>query len=187
MSWPCSDNKEERMPAAQYSILRAITRANPSHTAVRDAHGAYSYAEMLARSRAVAAQLTRNGPLVSPDSRQPRIGVLTRKDHTWVESMLAAWHLGAIAVPLAEAYPASELEYVLKATGASAVVAGPSLMATVAGPAANLNINVLEHKPAPPGAPIPSHESLPSLEGRTDADGAYIIFTSGTTGTYVHG
>lgn len=92
-----------------------------SRAALADAHGAYSYGALTRASRALAAQLQTPSVRAPADGRPPRIAYVCPRDNTYVQSQLAVWQAGAIGVPLAENYPASEIEYVPRPASAGAL------------------------------------------------------------------
>ena len=171
--------------------------ARASAPALVDAFGAYRYGALTAASRALAASIQAAAPLPASPARPPRVAYMCPRDSTYVQSQLATWHLGYIGVPIAENYPASESEYVLRDCGVSVVLADASKASSIGPVASAMQLPMIEvPRLAPCGAtladlhagagaaapaPAPPHpESQPWEEG--EDGGAKLIYTSGTTG-----
>jgi malonyl-CoA/methylmalonyl-CoA synthetase len=121
------------------------------------------------------------------------------RDNSYVQSQLATWHLGYIGVPIAENYPASEIEYVLKDCGVSLVLTDASKAAAIGPVASALQLPMIEVSRLTPcgpnlealvknapaasaaAAPAPSHPEAQPWQDGADG-GAILIYTSGTTG-----
>jgi malonyl-CoA/methylmalonyl-CoA synthetase len=149
--------------------------------AVRDAHGAYTYAQLNAWASGVSSRVRAAIASRPPaDGRQPRVAYLCPRDHTYVAAKLGAWAAGAIGVPVAENYPAGEIQYLLEDSGASAAVVHTAHMAVGRAAADAAGVPVI----AVGGADgLPVGEPLAAPPAGTDGtDGAMLIYTSGTTG-----
>ena len=174
-----------------------------ARTAIIDGEGAVSYAALNTAAQGLSAQLAPH--LLRRNGVQPTVAFLAPRDRSYVVSQWAAWHAGAIGVPLAENYPAAEYEYLLQDCGASVVVVHPRMAASLGDVAKGLGITMLQSggggggarggaparpPPAVPGAapraldaPVPQLSSLPpSSAWLPSDDGAMLIYTSGTTG-----
>jgi malonyl-CoA/methylmalonyl-CoA synthetase len=167
-------------------------RAIGARPALVDAHGAYSYEKLASSSEALASMLLAAIPAARADARPPRVAYMCPRDSTYVQSQLAAWATGSIGVPIAENYPPSEIEYVLRDCGASAVLSDSSKGELIGPVATALGIPRLAVSRLAPCAP-----SLSALRAAASAapavapptatafaadDGALLIYTSGTTG-----
>ena len=53
---------------------------------------------------------------------QPRVALLCESNHLYVSSLYDIWKSGCIAVPMCKSHPKEELEYVIKDSGASALI-----------------------------------------------------------------
>ena len=101
--------------------------ADGSKTAIYFFERHLRYEQVNAAQSAFAAELAKRG--VGPGAR---IAVLTQNDPSFVIATLAAWSLGAAVVPLNPMLTPAELRYVLQDSGATAVIALPSLLPRLA-------------------------------------------------------
>ena len=108
-----------------------------------DAHGAYRYNALTAAARSLAASIAARVPPAG-HGRPPRVAYMCPRDNSYVQSQLATWHLGYIGVPIAENYPASEIEYVLKDCGVSLVLTDASKAAAIGPVASALQLPMIE-------------------------------------------
>ncbi len=53
---------------------------------------------------------------------QPRVALLCESDHSYVSSLYGIWKSGCIAVPMCKSHPKEELEYVIRDSGAIALI-----------------------------------------------------------------
>lgn len=142
-----------------------------SRTAVIDAAGAHSYEELLTLSSQIAAALLGD----RTDLEESRIAFLVVPGAAWVATLWAIWRAGGVAVPLPQGSPATELDYVLEDTGASALVFDASSKALCTQLASSRRLQLLEVESAMAGA---AATSLPSIAADRRA---MILYTSGTT------
>jgi malonyl-CoA/methylmalonyl-CoA synthetase len=170
----------------RYSIFKKLT-ARLDHAAVIDGDGRHTYGALL--SRALKLKDVLQSTIGSRGSEQARIAYLAPRRHTYVVSKLSTWLHGGVGVPLAEGYPPEELEYVLTDSGASAVLVDPTMKSQVEGVAAKLGIPVIDVAPELGTGTAPSDvasivERVQAAVAGRDAssDGAYFVYTSGTTG-----
>jgi malonyl-CoA/methylmalonyl-CoA synthetase len=141
-------------------------------TAIIDAAGKHSYAELDLASRRVAGALLRG----RDDLQQERVAFFVPPGFAYPAVQRGIWRAGGVAVPLALSHPPAELEYVIGDCGASTVVADPSSAAAIQPLARRTGALFLTTGTALAGdAP----ETLPHL-GATRR--ALIVYTSGTTG-----
>ncbi|MET9696469.1 AMP-binding protein [Streptomyces sp. NPDC006529] len=158
-------------------LLDAAAAARPGATAVRDASGAWSYAQLVESSRVVAARLRTWG--VAPGDRVVlRLG--NRRE--FVALYYGVLRTGAVAVPLNPELKAYVLRGVLADAAPAVVVLDPSEAEPVRGAVAACGARTLA--PAelllPLGPDAPAHPD--AVPGRPPADAvAQLIYTSGST------
>ena len=143
----------------------------PTRRAVSDSSGSLTYADVLARVRALAGRLRSLG--VGPDVP---VAICLERSSNVVVSMLAVLEAGGCFLPLDPAYPAARLAAMLEDAGARAVIATRSTASRLP-PNAPRCVN-LDARPRRVRRPEASRRAPP-------ADGsslAYIIYTSGSTG-----
>lgn len=161
----------------------------------------WTYAQLLHEALQVRDLLTEvlaNKAQGPEEGQQPRIAFLGARGPEYVILQWAIWLAGAIAVPLHPAHPADELSYILSDSGAAVLIASDSFVTSPSSPAAlrdflaNLSISNGEVVLRQYKAPVAQSESL-SEQGSAqiaqwiqsfdfDANGAHIVYTSGTTG-----
>ena len=133
--------------------LIARAKAHGPRAAIQDPNGTHAYSDLLSASaRAAGALLGGRG-----DLQEARVAFLTPPDFSYAAVQWGIWRAGGIAVPLAISHPAGEWEYTLRDSGASGVVAGPSLAEAVREPAGRAGVSLLSTVAvlgAPP-APLP--------------------------------
>jgi len=149
-------------------LLAARAGAEPSHVAVSQGAGTLDLGAWQARTQAIAAGL--RAAAVRPGDR---VGLLYGAQD-WIDyacSYTGVLAAGAIAVPLSTRSAPAELEYMLRHSGAVAVLHGPTA--------------------APPDVPVRVRWGPDTVAGLPDAapaagprpdDPAQILYTSGTTG-----
>lgn len=142
-----------------------------TRTAVISAGKSRTYEDLLTASAGVASGLLQGKKTLQGS----RVAFLTQRGFEYPVVQWGIWRAGGVAVPLCDVHPVAEWLYVLRDSGASAIVAqGPFLEGL--GPVAQetglplWDLEVLWKTPA---------VLLPSL---SPTQGAMIIYTSGTTG-----
>ncbi|HEU5470743.1 MAG TPA: amino acid adenylation domain-containing protein [Actinophytocola sp.] len=139
---------------------------DPDATAVVYGRDRLTYAELAARSAALAARLIEHG--AGPETI---VGLLVERGVEMVVAVFGVLRAGAAYVPLDPDHPPDRWRLLLADAGARCVVAHP----TPAGP-------------LPPGVDVltvpaqPSAEPVPAPRIRPD-NLAYVLYTSGSTGT----
>ena len=120
-----------------------------------------------------------------------RVALLAHNSDRYVEALLAAWWLGAVACPLNTRWSAPEIAYALKDCGTGLMVVDDAFVSTLAGlQALAPGLGPIVHAGELP-APAGSHawEDLiatadPVEDVRPEGDAlAAILYTGGTTGT----
>src|SRR4051812_14279205 len=97
-----------RMPASDLPLVaRALTHAD--RTAIVDAVGAHTYAQLADASARVAAALLAGGG----DLGEARVCFLVPPSFEYAAVQWGVWRAGGIAVPLAVSHPPAELQYAI--------------------------------------------------------------------------
>ncbi|GAA4866506.1 class I adenylate-forming enzyme family protein [Saccharopolyspora cebuensis] len=146
-----------------------------------------SYAEHFAAVATFAHRLAERG--VAPGDR---VALAMRNYPEWSVAFFAAASLGAVAVPLNAWWTAGELEFALRDSGSSVLVADGRRAELLGAIPADLGIDLVVVRPEgplPAGAAdwdavlgaIPADAALPDAEVGPD-DLATLFYTSGTTG-----
>lgn len=158
-------------PSAESALvtqLRDVARRRGSAVAAASDDERVSFAELWARAEAVA------GALASRGLAGARVGLLCRPGSSWLEAFLGVVLAGGTAVALSPLYPKAELEGLVEASGARALVVSDDLMdlaRSVAGNHPVLDVATLRA----------DARRLPGAPTRDDGV-ALVLFTSGTTG-----
>jgi malonyl-CoA/methylmalonyl-CoA synthetase len=150
--------------------LVANAECHRPHTAVVDAHGVYTYNDLLDASSQVATALLAG----HNDLQEARVGFLMTPGFPWVALQWGIWRAGGVAVPLPLNATRPELEYLVDDTGASALVfdtPAAALLQPIAA-ARGLRASSYDHLSIGPSAPLPEISSQRR---------AMILYTSGTT------
>jgi malonyl-CoA/methylmalonyl-CoA synthetase len=144
---------------------------NDTRVAVAAGGRTFTYADLDRASKRVAGALLEG----RADLEQARVAFFVQPGFDYVAVQRGIWRAGGVAVPLAISYPPPELEYVIRDSGAAAVVAdagAASLLAPIAAAAGSRLITAGEVMAAEEAAILP-HLGAPRR--------AMIIYTSGTT------
>jgi amino acid adenylation domain-containing protein len=149
--------------APVHELFREVAAARPDAPALTDADRTLSYAELDARSDAVAGALRAHG--VVPGDR---VGVCLDRDADLVITLLGVLKAGAAYVPMDVTYPAERLVHTVTDSGARTVLASTPDFPAVDG------VTVLR-----PGELTGDPVADPGV-GPDDI--AYVIYTSGSTG-----
>lgn len=108
-------------------LFEATLARTPDAVAIRYFDGALTFAELDARSDALAVALTRRG--FAPGDR---VALYTQNNPAFVIGLLAAWKAGGAAVAVNPMNKARELSYLLADSGARALLCLEELYETVA-------------------------------------------------------
>jgi amino acid adenylation domain-containing protein len=152
--------------------FEALARAQPDAIAVCCRTFSITYGELEQHSNRLAHHLLRLGVLPGD-----RVAVCVQPSIDIVVALLAVWKVRAVYVPIDPTFPEALIRGILQETLPS-VLLTQAVLADYAG-LANLP-RVCMDEPLP-GAELLPH-SAPSLTGSLQ-DVAYILYTSGTTGT----
>ena len=143
-----------------------------SRTAIIAVDGTFTYQDLDEASKRVAGALLGD----NEDLNQTRVAFLVSPSFPYAAVQRGIWRAGGVAVPLAVSHPPPELEYVIRDSGASVVVADAACAPRVASLAHAARARFLTSADA---LAAPSAEGLPHLGSNRRA---MIIYTSGTTG-----
>ncbi|XP_048210893.1 malonate--CoA ligase ACSF3, mitochondrial-like isoform X1 [Perognathus longimembris pacificus] len=151
--------------------------------ALVDQHGCHTYRDLYTRSLHLSQEICKLRGCVDGDLREERVSFLCSNDASYVIAQWASWMSGGIAVPLYRKHPAAQLEYFIRDSRSSLVVAGQEYSELLGPVVRRLGVPLLTLTPAV------YHEAA---EGTTEAQvpdrvwqdrGAVIFYTSGTTGS----
>lgn len=147
-----------------------------------DKHGKHTYAQLLAGATQLASSV---GSLSRVNDRPPTVASICTRDASYVHAQWATWMLGGIAVPLADSYPPSELEYFLRDSGARTAFLHSGVASTFSPLLQAMKVPAVVAD-APPargmsGAALPSEAARGDLSHVPAGSGAMLIYTSGTT------
>ena len=167
-------------PRTLLDILRETSARYPQASAIEDAAGALSYAELLVQVGRIAARLHEQGV-----RRGDRVGVrMPSGGRELYLSILGIMAVGAAYVPVDADDPPERAQLVFGEAGTVGVVTGAGVLERVdraAGehPAADAAASAALFAG---DAPHPASRSVPAVPPPTVDDDAWIIFTSGSTG-----
>ncbi|MFI1412212.1 amino acid adenylation domain-containing protein [Streptomyces sp. NPDC020707] len=153
----------------------AQVRRTPHAPALTAGDHTLTYAQLDARGRALAAELTARLPLPSDPAAPARVALHLTPSAEHIVALLAAAQLNLTVVPLDPAYPPALLRRVLRDADPLCVLTAVGAEQDVAGIAPpELPRHPIDLAAVAPGAPRPApHEGLRPL---------YTLFTSGSTG-----
>ncbi|MBR0278477.1 MAG: AMP-binding protein [Synergistaceae bacterium] len=100
-----------------HEIISEYAAGNPTRKAAEDSFGSLSYRELDGKGSATAKRLQGLG-VTAGDS----VGVYVPYVKDVITGALSAWKSGGVYVPMDNAYPAERLEYILKNSGAKAIL-----------------------------------------------------------------
>lgn len=155
------------------AYLEEGARSYPQRCAVVDAEGECSYAELRMRSRKAGSALANRGV------RRRAVVVYMEKSIDALSAMLGALYAGGFYVPVDPRAPVQRLSRICDALGDPLVVADANLVSRAqqaAGESRTVSFEELRDVEAN------DHALSQARRGVTDADAAYVLFTSGSTG-----
>ncbi|WP_103380327.1 non-ribosomal peptide synthase/polyketide synthase [Pseudonocardia dioxanivorans] len=152
-------------------LFRAVARAHADAVAVRDGRAELTYADLDARSDALAVRLAAHGVRAGT-----RVAITLPRSADVVVAVLGVLKAGACYVPIDPGSPPSRVAHILADSRPDCVLAaeGTAALLPADGPAV-LTLDGLD----PARFPRPSRPPAPA--GSAEAD-AYVIYTSGSTG-----
>lgn len=149
-------------------LVLARARRSPGRTAVVDAEGTLTYAELAGQVHALTRILGEQGV-----RRGDAVGVLVGRRAALVVALLAVHAAGAAYVPLDPDFPAARLVHITADAAPAAVIVDPRLAGRLPAEAPGVRI--------PLTGLAPEEQTVPPV-ARRDGDLAYVLYTSGSTG-----
>ena len=110
-----------------------VASACPTHTAVIDSAGSYTYQQLAEQARRVSAKLLGS----ERDLHEQRIAFLIKPGFNYVAAQWGIWRSGGVAVPMGTKHPPPELAYVIDDAEVSILIVPPELLDRVADTGAN--------------------------------------------------
>jgi amino acid adenylation domain-containing protein len=159
----------DSLSATVPSMFSLQAARHPDALAIASSDGSLSYAELDARSNALAQTLRAAGLA----SNEP-VGLYLESSAGLVIAALATWKAGGAYLPIDPAYPAERSAYVLSDSGARVVITRRDLASTL-GDGIWIALCIDEISPPVSAEEVP----FPAV---TPDDLAYIVYTSGSTG-----
>ncbi|MEV5973075.1 fatty acyl-CoA synthetase [Streptomyces sp. NPDC051921] len=153
-------------------VLRMSAQRVPDRTAVRYADRAWTYAELDAAVTTAAAVLRERWGLREHD----RVATYAHNSDAYLIAFLACSRAGLVHVPVNHHLTGDDLDYVLRQSGSSLVLADPALAARVA---ADVPVRVLRDAPDSFLAALAAPEAYDT--DRDARDLVQLLYTSGTT------
>ncbi|MFI6339586.1 amino acid adenylation domain-containing protein [Streptomyces sp. NPDC050535] len=149
-----------------HALFREVAAARPDAPALSDPERTLSYAELDARSDAVAGALRDHG--VAPGDR---VGVCLDRDADLVIALLGVLKTGAAYVPMDVTYPAERLIHTVTDSGTRVVLSSSADFPVLEGVTVLYPSELSRDVGAPIADPDVSADDI-----------AYVIYTSGSTG-----
>ncbi len=164
-------------PVPLHGAFAAVAAARGDATAVVDAEGSLSYADLAARVEALAARLQARG--IGPGQR---VALRCRRRSAYLVGLLAVARLGATWLPLTPDTPPRRAAWILADAEASLVLVDGPWEAPEGAPP---RLQVEDGEGSRPLTPDPSTRGERGAEGEDAVDpesAAYLLYTSGSTG-----
>ena len=130
----------------------------------------YAYRELLDASESVSCFLLSN----KPDLQEDRVAFMIAPGFNYVCSLWGIWQAGGVAVPLCLSHPAPSIQFVLKDTGCSVVIASKQYTTILSPLCKEMGIQLI---------PIESIKDIRKVQlpDISETRRAMILYTSGTT------
>ncbi len=161
----------------RHSAIRFLEKAadaTPSKCAVIDEYGDCTFAELRDLSRRVASKLRSHG--LEPDRG---VAIVAEKSLETLAAMLGTLYAGSFYAPIDPDSPCSRIKAICAALGKPLVVSGDNIWPKVAEAVPDCNVIPLSETLFAPVSPLGPLTTKPII----DADPAYVMFTSGSTGS----
>ena len=163
-------------------LARAIVHG--ARTAIVDRGDTYSYADLLSASARVSAALLQAGSSAAAvdDLKEARVAFLIAPGFGHVAVQWGIWRAGGVAVPLPLSYPPAELEFLIRDSDASIVVADVENEVLIERVARLAGARLLRSNALVSAAPARGSTGPTGKLGVDDAARrAMMLYTSGTT------
>lgn len=151
-----------------FDLIMDQAQHKPERPAIRFEETTLSYGQMLKRVNSIAIALQARGV-----KHHDRVGILLHRSLDLIPTLLAAWGLGALYVPMDAGFPESRLAYMLADAGVQTVVTSHDLIG---------RLDEERRSSALCLEDIKDDATIGQVSPATGADSAYIIYTSGSTG-----
>lgn len=112
------------------------------NTAIVDAEGCFTYAELFHHSMSVALDILKLLNAQTMKINGERIAVLTERNALFSICQFGTWFVNGVSVPLCEAHPASEWEYFLQDAQCSLILVSKTYHDKIASVAEKLGIKL---------------------------------------------
>jgi amino acid adenylation domain-containing protein len=155
-----------------HHLFEAQARRTPDAIAVVSEAGRLTYAELNARANQLARYLRWRG--LGPESH---VGLSMERSLTMITGLFGIMKAGGVYVPLDPGIPASRLEQMIQDAGVELVLADVACLAVL--PTMRTPVVCLDSV----WPQIASGHDLDLFDGVTPSNLAYVLYTSGTTGT----
>ena len=149
-------------------LFRATASQNASRNAVECTGITLTYKDLDARSDALAYRLVKSGV-----KRGDLVGISSHRSPELIIAVFAVLKAGAGYVPFDTALPDERLEFMAQDTGIKILLGACAQIA-------HMDVEIISHDDFP--KKIPGRGKAPTLD-LTSEDIAYVMYTSGTTGT----
>jgi malonyl-CoA/methylmalonyl-CoA synthetase len=132
----------------------------------------FSYQDLFSTSGQIATQLLKI--VEADDLQEQRVAFLIPSGFAYVATQWGIWRSGGIAVPLCVVHPRPELEYVIRHSDASILIANPDFADLLRPIAQDLQLPLILTTDS-----LPTSDRLPDI---APSRRALMLYTSGTTG-----
>ncbi|WDE11818.1 non-ribosomal peptide synthetase [Thalassomonas haliotis] len=152
------------------ALMEKLVKEQPNNKALINKDKALDYHLLWQASAKISAGMKASGV-----NKGDRVAVLMSRSLDLPLTLLAAWRVGAIFIPLDPQYPQERINYIVSDAQPKLVIYDDESVDNIAQAALNsaISFNTLINTPLSGGAP----EHTPALD-----DPAYMIYTSGSTG-----
>ncbi|CAK7317245.1 Malonate--CoA ligase ACSF3, mitochondrial [Vulpes lagopus] len=150
--------------------------------ALIDQYGHHTYKDLYYHSLRLSQEVCRLRECTGGDLQEERVSFLCSNDVSYVVAQWASWMSGGIAVPLYKKHPPAELEYFIRDSRSSVVLAGQEYMELLRPVVKKLGVPLLPLSSTVYGAAAEEPGEGKVWERNWRDRGAMIIYTSGTTG-----